>query len=202
MSNASLTEGAGGWERGGSLEELGGGPRSGTWRATLLPRDNSTTGTRPALLRAGTARAPCESEVTMKTGESPSPVETRDHRVPEGQLRRREAGWRAAGGEFSGPKSRINGTEPDSADRAERVCGAKTKLGARASWEAATPRVRRSTSHYLNVPGVSMRIRPQGDLRNETRAGADGSGAGVRAAIVAREHGKAVSAKGGRKVNT
>jgi len=28
----------------------------------------------------------------------------------------------------------------------------------------------------------------------------DGSGVGVRAAIVAREHGKAVSAKGGRKV--
>jgi hypothetical protein len=29
----------------------------------------------------------------------------------------------------------------------------------------------------------------------------DGSGAGVRAAIVARERGKAASAKGGRKVN-
>jgi hypothetical protein len=34
----------------------------------------------------------CESELMMKTGESPSPVETCDHRVPEGQPRRREAG--------------------------------------------------------------------------------------------------------------
>ena len=123
----------------------------------------------PAGLEAG---APCESEVMMITGESPSPVETCDHREPEGQLRRREAGWGAARGEFLGPKHRTNGAELDTAGRRGRVCGAKTKPGAWASRVADSEHVSEPTTRSLNVLGVGMEIRRHHDRRNETRAGA------------------------------
>ena len=114
----------------------------------------------------------CETEVMMITGESPSRVETCDHLEPEGQLRRREAGWRAAGGESSGPKRRANGDEPDSAGRKGRACVEKAKLGARASCVEATEHVERPKTHNLNVLGVSMRARRHHEPRYETCAGA------------------------------
>lgn len=114
----------------------------------------------------------CESEVMMITGASPSPMEAWNQRESEGQLRCREAGWRAAGGESSGPKHRTNGAEPDSAGRQGRVCVAKTKPGAYASRVAGTRHAGESTTRFLNVLEVSMRMRRHHDVRNETRAGA------------------------------
>ena len=144
----------------------------GQFMESGLFKNGLLTDLEPGIPGGGTPPSTCETEVMMITGESPSRVETCDHLEPEGQLRRREAGWRAAGGESSGPKRRANGDEPDSAGRKGRACVEKAKLGARASCVEATEHVERPKTHNLNVLGVSMRARRHHEPRYETCAGA------------------------------
>jgi len=147
------------------------------WRAGIGFRRSGELGFAAVCIRLenGGARpsaATCESEDMTKTGESPSPVETWNDRVPEGHCVAARRGGEPPEGSSQAQNSLPRRLNPIRRAEMERVCVAKTKLGARASCQADTEHVSEPTWSPPTVPGVSMRIRPRHGLRNEARAGA------------------------------
>jgi len=135
-----------------------------------------------------------------KTGESPSPVETCDDRVPEGYCVAARRGGKLPEGSSLAQISLPRPMNPSRRTATGRVCVGKTKPGAIAFCEAATQRVSEPTSRRADVFGVGMGIRRRHGARAEARAGAGGEQHGNQSRHSSDEAGNERGAKGGRKV--
>jgi len=149
----------------------------------------------PALKR----RAMCERQLMQLTGESPSPTETCDGRVPE-----RYCAAARRGGELREGNCPAQKRIPMQLNSIRLLPQAnphsKGEAGSHGVSSASTQHVRARTHHGAGVIGVSGAGKGINGPLNAAPV-LVGSGADVRVSIVALEHGKAVPVKGDRKVN-
>ena len=132
------------------------------------------------------------------TGESPSPAETCNRRVPERYCVAARRGGKLREGNCSAQKRipmRLNSIRPPRLANLRR----KGEAERAARPGASSQRVSERTAGAVRVVGVSG----AGEFINGTLRALlvlDGSSWAVRVSIVAPEHGKAVRVKGDRKV--
>lgn len=133
------------------------------------------------------------------TGESPSAAEMWNSRVPERYCVAARRGGELRDGNCPAQKSipmQLNSIRP------MHTASLRNKGEAEPSRrsEASTKHIRRRTAECAGVVGVSGAGK---HINKPMRAALvlDGSSAAVRVSIVALKHGKAVTAKGDRKVN-
>ena len=137
----------------------------------------------PCLVRGLKPTATCVCEDMMTTGASPSPGATCTTREPEGYCVAARRGGELPEGKD--PSQTVIPMKVNSIRPARRTSlRRKGEVGACGHLSSPqTPRYR-GTGHGGRVVGV-RRVRRHHGISKETRAGAVGSGAGVRAAIVA-----------------